>query len=233
MKIYGAVVLSCLLSIGCAFQRDEVNEPVPIINTTNLRPLAGEFVVTISGAKTSVNSARIVRTPEAVEWIYRASNTSELWTKTSNDLWYYSKVFHVDRQVIEYSPVDINLLGIHQQWQQLAINPTILQALTKIKTAPDFRGWHSVIYKGVVEGITYEVLWLPQLSLAARVSAQQGKQKTLTEISALFVNEKSLFTFSDISRYRIIEYPDLGDMERDPFVMKIQHELLNHHGHSH
>lgn len=233
MKIYGAVILSCLLSIGCAFQRDEINEPVPIINTQNLPPLAAEFITTISGDNPTVNSTRIVRTTEAVEWIYRASNTSELWAKTSNDLWYYSKVFHADRQVIEYSPVDINLLGIHQQWQQFAINPTILQALTKIKAAPDFRGWQSVIYKGAVEGITYDVLWLPQLSLAARVSAQQGKQKTVTEISELFVNERPPFTFSGISRYRIIEYPDLGDMERDPFVMKIQHELLNHHGYSH
>ena len=233
MKNYCAVILCCLLGIGCTFHCDELSEPVPIINTQNLPPLAAEFVTTISGDDSTVNSARIVRTASTVEWIYLTSNTSELWTKTSNDLWFYSKVFHADRQVIEYSPVDINLLGIQQQWQQLAINPDILHAATSTKPAADFRGWQSVIYTSEVEGITYEVLWLPQLSIAARVIAKQGKQKTVTEIRTLYVNQQAPFTFSDITHYRTIEYTDLGDMERDPFVMKIQHELLDHHGHLH
>lgn len=233
MKNYCAVILCCLLGFGCTFNCDELSEPVPIINTQNLPPLAAEFVTTISGDDSTVNSARIVRTASAVEWIYLTTNTSELWTKTSNDLWFYSKIFHADRQVIEYSPVDINLLGIHQQWQQLAINPNILHAATSTKPAADFRGWQSVIYTGEVEGITYEVLWLPQLSIAARVIAKQGKQKTVTEIRALYANQQAPFTFSDITHYRTIEYTDLGDMERDSFVMKIQHELLDHHGHLH
>lgn len=233
MKNYCAIILCCLLGIGCTFQGDELREPVPIINTQNLPPLAAEFVTTISGDDSTVNSARIVRTASTVEWIYLTSNTSELWTKTSNDLWFYSKVFHADRQVIEYSPVDINLLGIQQQWQQLAINPDILHAAISTKPAADFRGWQSVIYTGEVEGITYEVLWLPQLSIAARVIAKQGKQKTVTEIRTLYVNQRAPFTFSDITHYRTIEYTDLGDMERDSFVMKIQHELLDHHGHLH
>lgn len=37
----------------------------------------------------------------------------------------------------------------------------------------------------------------------------------------------------NISRYRFIEYSDLGDMERDPFVIKVQHSLLGAHEHSH
>lgn len=231
MKNYCAIILCCLLGIGCTFHCDELTEPVPIINPQNLPPLAAEFVTTISGDNASVNSARLVRTTEAVEWLYLTSNTSELWTKTSNDLWFYSKVFHADRQVIEYSPVDLNLLGIHQQWQQFAINPDILKFATSTKPAADFRGWQSVIYTGEQEGTTYEVLWLPQLSIAARVIAKHGKQKTVTEIRELFVNQQTPFTFSDITHYRTIEYTDLGDMERDPFVMKIQHELLDHHGH--
>lgn len=233
MKNYCAVILCCLLGIGCTFHGDELSEPVPIINTQNLPPLAAEFVTTISGDDSTANSARIVRTANAVEWIYLTTNTSELWTKTSNDLWFYSKVFHADRQVIEYSPVDINLLGIQQQWQQLAINPDILHAAISTKPAADFRGWQSVIYTSEVEGITYEVLWLPQLSIAARVIAKQGKQKTVTEICALYANQQAPLTFSDITHYRTIEYTDLGDMERDSFVMKIQHELLDHHGHLH
>jgi hypothetical protein len=233
MKKYICLLLLCTLNLSCAVQRDKFNQPAPIINTNNLPPLAAEFVTTISGDNPAVNSARIVRTASAVEWIYLASNTSELWTKTSNDLWFYSKIFHTDHQVIEYSPVDINLLGIYQQWQHLAINPDILRAATNTKTAADFRGWQGVIYSGELDGISYEVLWLPQLSIAARVIAKQGKQKTVTEIHALYVNQQAPFSFSDITHYRTIEYTDLGDMERDPFVMKIQHELLDHHGHLH
>ena len=227
-----ALVIACV-NLGCTFHCDELSEPLPASNTHKLPPLAAEFVTTVSGGDPAKTIARLVRRADAVEWRYLANNTGELWTKTSKDLWFYHKIFHADRQVIEYSPVDINLLGIHQQWQQLAINPDILHAATSTKPAADFRGWQGVIYTGEVEGITYEVLWLPQLSIAARVIAKQGKQKTVTEIRMLYINQQAPFTFSDITHYRTIEYTDLGDMERDPFVMKVQHELLDHHGHLH
>lgn len=232
MKFY-CVLFLCLLSVGCALQSDELSEPLPLnVSTKNLSPLVAEFVTTTSG-NTVVNRAKLVRSIGVIEWFYLASNTGERWTKTTNDLWFYSKIFHADRQVIEYSPVDLNMLGIHQQWQAFAINPDILHALTPIRHAPDFHGWQSVLYAGEVNGVAYEVLWLPQVSLAARVTAIQGKQKTMTEMVRLYLNKNAPFSLSNTSRYRTIEYTDLGDMERDPFVLKIQHELLDHHGHSH
>ncbi|HEX7762400.1 MAG TPA: hypothetical protein VF433_02135 [Cellvibrio sp.] len=232
MKIY-CVLFLCLLSVGCAFQSDELTESLPLnVNTKTLPPLVAEFVTTTSGS-TVVKRAKLVRSVGVIEWFYLANNTGERWIKTTNDLWFYSKIFHTDRQIIEYSPVDLNLLGIHQQWQAFAINPDILHALTPIRHAPDFHGWQSVLYAGEVNGVIYEILWLPQVSLAARVTAIQGKQKTMTEAARLHVNENAPISLSDTSRYRTIEYTDLGDMERDPFVLKIQHELLDHHGHSH
>ncbi|AQT60459.1 hypothetical protein B0D95_10415 [Cellvibrio sp. PSBB023] len=233
MKFYCVLLLACLLSAGCALQSGELGEPLPLnVNTKNLPPLAAEFVTTIS-SDTIVNRARLVRSASAVEWFYLANNTGERWTKTTNDLWFYSKIFHADRQVIEYSPIDLNLLGIHQQWQVFAINPDILRVLTPIKYASDFHGWKSVLYAGEVNGVFYEVLWLPQISLAARVTTILGKQKTTTEVARLYVNENAPFSLNDTKRYRTIEYTDLGDMERDPFVLKIQHEMFDHHGHSH
>lgn len=227
-----ALVIACV-NLGCTFHCDELSEPLPASNTHKLPPLAAEFVTTVSGGDPAKTIARLVRSADAVEWRYLANNTGELWTKTSKDLWFYHKIFHADRQVIEYSPVDINLLGMHQQWQYFAINPNLLQALTYSKTAENFHGFLAIIYSGEKSGIHYEVLWLPQLSLAARISATQANQKTITEIRTLHVNQHAPFTFSDITGYRTIEYTDLGDMERDPFVMKIQHELLDHHGHLH
>jgi hypothetical protein len=38
---------------------------------------------------------------------------------------------------------------------------------------------------------------------------------------------------TDITQYRIIEYSDLGDMERDPFVMKVLNQIPGGHSHSH
>ncbi len=231
MKSHYALLLCCALNMGCTFYCDELSAPVPVTDTKNLPSLAAEFITTNSGDNSSENIARLVRTAEAVEWHYLANNSSELWTKTSKDLWFYHKVFHTDRQVIEYSPVDINVLGMHQQWQYFAINPDILQALTHSKPSANFQGWLAIIYSGEKSGTHYEVLWLPQLSLAARISATQGNQRTITEIRTLQVNQQAPFTFSDITQYRTIEYTDLGDMERDPFVMKIQRELLEQHGH--
>lgn len=232
MKSFWVVLFIAGVNLSCAFHCDELNEPVPVTNTNNLPPLAAEFVTTTTGDNSTPHIAQLVRSGDAVEWHYLANNTSELWKKTTNNLWFYHKIFHTDRQVIEYSPVDMNLLGMHQQWQYFAINPAILPALTHSNAAENFHGFLAILYSGEQSGINYEVLWLPQLSLAARITATQGKQKTITAIRALYVNQQAPFTFSDITQYRTIEYTDLGDMERDPFVMKIQHELLEH-GHSH
>jgi hypothetical protein len=61
-------------------------------------------------------------------------------------------------------------------------------------------------------------------------------EKGVTRVTEL---KQPLLTLDDskapqnISRYRFIEYSDLGDMERDPFVIKVQHSLLGAHEHSH
>lgn len=236
MKYSIALILFVSLCVGCANNRTKGVAHFQPVDIKTLQPLVVEFTTSISSAKkvVSVNRWRLMRTVDQVELLNLTNKTSELWSKTSNDLWFYSKIFHDDRQVVEYSPVDLNLLGVKYQWQSLAliIDPEILSALTENKKAKPFYGWNRVVYSGKVANTHYEVHWLPELSIAGRVKITDGDAMQLTELGQPVVGESS-WPLSDISRYRIIEYTDLGDMERDPFVLKIQHQLIEHHGHSH
>ena len=178
---------------------------------------------------------RLSRASGSVELLNLDSNTSEIWNETSNNLWFYKKVFHDDQQIIEYSPIDLNMLGVQPQWLSLAlaINPTVLSAMGAGKSVKPIYGWKAEKYKGQVRGATYEIIWLPELAIAARVKCTEAGITTITEMQKPFLMPESPWQITDINNYRLLDYSDLGDMERDPFVMKIQGNILGGHDHKH
>lgn len=207
------------------------------VKTNQLINMTAQFTTSTTHAGTATADAhwRLLRESGRVELLHLNSNTSEIWNETSNDLWFYQKVFHNDQQVIEYSPVDLNVLGMQPQWLSLAlaINPKVLSAMGSGKPGKPLYGWKTEKYKGQVKGATYEILWLPELAIAARVKCTEGKAITVTEMQKPFLMTESPWQTMDISRYRFIDYSDLGDMERDPFVIKIQGDILGGHDHQH
>lgn len=88
-------------------------------------------------------------------------------------------------------------------------------------------------YRGTIDHVVDEVDWLPELALATRVKMVEKDVTRVTELKQPLLTSDNTKAPQNVSRYRLIEYSDLGDMERDPFVMKVQHSLLGTHDHSH
>lgn len=207
------------------------------INSQVLKPIAAEFETTsTSPGQAPVTSAwRIQRDSQRVELARLDSHISEVWSRTSQNLWFYQKVFAQDQHVIEYSPSDLAALGIQPQWLPLAlaIDPKVLEALGTAKSSKPLFGFETQRFKGELHGASYDVIWIPELALAARVKYSKDGMSSVTEVKKPYELAQAPWSPVDTSRYRLIDYSDLGDMERDPFVMKVQSQLPGGHVHAH
>lgn len=237
MKKQFLFLLFAFLSLaGCTTQQTSQSGATQNPVATSLSTVNAEFTTRIygNGSETLIHS-HLWRSPTRVEWLDISTNTSEIWTKTSQNLWFYSKAFHADQQLIEYSPVDLNLLQVAPAWQSFAaaINPALLQKLPKTRELSSLGGMNRIQYRGTIDQVTYEIDWLPELALATRVKTVEKGVTRVTELKQPLLTSDDSKAPQNISRYRFIEYSDLGDMERDPFVIKVQHSLLGAHEHSH
>lgn len=230
--------------MGCATQPESLSTSHPPVDPKNVLPLAAEFTTSVSTNERhakhvpTITHWRLLRAKGQIEVINLDSNSSEIWRQTSQDLWFYLKAFHQEQQVIEYTPVDLKVLEVKPQWSSLAlgINPDLLKTITATqpgKAGKPVHGWQTLIYKSHIGETSYEVHWLPQLAVAARVKNVTHGVTTVTAINQPFLLASAPWKPSDISGYRLIEYADLGDMERDPFVIKVQHQLLGAGQHAH
>ncbi|MGV8836880.1 hypothetical protein, partial [Cellvibrio sp.] len=180
---------------------------------TSLSTVNAEFTTRVYGTGSdALTHGHLWRSPTRVEWLDITTNTSEIWTKTSQNLWFYSKAFHADQQVIEYSPVDLNLLQVAPAWQSFAaaINPALLQKLPKTREISPLGDMNRIQYRGTIDQVTYEVDWLPELALATRVKTVEKGVTRVTELKQPLLTSDDSKAPQNISRYRFIEYSDLG-----------------------
>lgn len=222
--------------IGCSTTPNTLTQYQPV-NPQQLKPIAAEFVTTATakGHSPVTNRWRIQRDSQRVELVRVDSQISEVWSRTSQDLWFYQKVFSEDKQVIEYSPSDLFALGVQPQWLPiaLAVDPKVLESLGHGKPGKTVHGFHTQQFKGKYQGADYEVTWIPELTLAARVKYSKDDMSSITDVKMPYPLADSPWALVDTRRYRLIDYSDLGDMERDPFVMKVQSQIPGGHSHSH
>lgn len=222
--------------IGCSTTPNTLTHYQPV-NPQQLRPIAAEFVTTtsIKGHSPVTNIWRIQRDSQRVELVRLDSQIGEIWSKTSQDLWFYQKAFSEDKQVIEYSPSDLAALGVQPQWLPiaLAVDPKVLESLGNGKQGKTIHGFKTQRFKGKFQDAHYEITWIPELALAALVKYSKDEMSSVTEVKIPYPLAESPWTPLDVGRYRLIDYSDLGDMERDPFVVKAQSQLPGGHSHAH
>lgn len=173
------------------------------------------------------------RTAQRVEVSIPRQHTGEVWLKDGKTL-FYQKVFHADHKIVEYQSADLDALNVAVNWHtnQLMIDPLVLQQL-KVVDERWIDVHPALELAGTIAGIEYQVIWLVDLNapyrLEKRDQAGNSELTTLQEIHA----EATALTAPDSRSYEIIDYADLGDRERDPFVLKVQGHLVGGQWHSH
>lgn len=225
------VILVTVLA-SCASTR-----PVPPLEITGaLIPVAAEYVTTRTGhdgEKDTEVHWRFFRTENRIDIDNMQAHTGEVWLRDGKTI-QMRQLFHDDRKGVEYLMDDFSVLGMKPSWDReaLLVDPHTLQQLPETG-AYWLAGQPVRRYQGEVNGQQLEIIWRVDSNVPQSITRLHGAEKEATRLLAVYPLAQSPWQYNNGDNYELIDYTDLGDRERDPFVLKIQSQLpggdVHHH----
>ncbi len=174
--------------------------------------------------------ARPCQTPESRQWLFwrdanrveirdAANALGELWRRDARGRVAYTYLEPAHQRGIEYSATDLKIIDYHRPWPALAgiVAPAELEKLAPAGEA-EVLGRRALVYRGRLGNGQVEILWLPDLKLAARVTHSTSDRRTVHELQAFLTDQDALSATTDaqLAEYRLVDFADLGDMETSP-----------------
>lgn len=160
----------------------------------------------------------------------------EIWRRDGQGRINFTYVEPAHKRGIEYTPTDLKLLGNERAWSKLAsiVSPADLEKLTA-GGETEILGHKALRYQGIMDKRTVEVIWIPSLQLAARVSHTYADRQVTTELQAFMNDEKGIDAISDqeLKSYQLIDYADVGDNETNPAMAWLKRSAAPGHEHHH
>ena len=153
----------------------------------------------------------------------KLTHITDMWHKTSADTLALVRYFDQDKRGIEYQPNDVKYTNKDNHWQNnyQLISDSELKSMTLEKTTGE--ACEKVeTYSSVKNGQKLTIDWLPEQKLIKHYQANHGNitetwQLTSVESSPAIVNQ----AFHSRDEYKTTDYIDIGDMESDPFLIKM------------
>ena len=183
--------------------------------------------------ETSVVNWHLFRQQNRIDIDNITAHTGETWLRNGKTL-VMRQLFHDDRKGVEYLMDDFAVLGMQPSWQQQALlfDPQVLQQLPEVGT--EWVDGHPVRrYRGTVDGQQFDVQWLVDLNMPYAIVRTHADEQEVTQLQAVYPLAQSPWQYNNGEDYELIDYADLGDRERDPFVLKIQSQLPGGNVHHH
>ena len=174
------------------------------------------------------------RSAQRIEVSIPRQQTGEAWLKDGHTF-FYQKLFHADHKMVEYQREDLSALNVDVDWRtnQLMIDPRVLAQL-KVTDERWIDGHPALELEGTIDRIEYEVVWLVDLNIPWQLTKQDDAgNREHTRLQEVHTDAAAALVAPNSSDYEAIDYADLGDRERDPFVLKIQNHLVGGHVHTH
>lgn len=212
-----------LLLVACA---QPAVQPSLIEITQPLPPLAVEFetVVDQTASDGEVRQAshrwRFWRDHDYVETHNLDDDSGEVWRLAGNGDIAYQRLFHSQRQLIDYLPGDLKALNAVPDWKALTslLNPVMLGELRGGDVA-DILDLEARRYQS--QDQTVRVLWLPEQQLPALIETRKPGLRTVTRIQSIFSLSHSPWPYQRSSSYGVTDFADIGDKESDAFIQSI------------
>jgi hypothetical protein len=211
--------------------------PVPQLDLAQSPPpVAAEFRTTVKSAPGSKSSAqwRFWRSHDRIQRENPAAQSGDLWVRDAKTL-FHTRLYHADRRGIEYRNEDLQILNATPDWTALAtlLDPRLIRALRERES-----GWRDDYpyrrYTGTVGDVAWDITVRTDLMLPTRVERRGADRQTETvELLRSFEFGRAPWQPVSSADYVILDYADLGDHERDPFVMRVQAEEGGGHLHGH
>lgn len=223
--------LGLLCGAAQADQSLEATACVYLIDTSSAQKLAGTDVEHPTTPWYFWRSGNRVETRDA------HGENGEVWESNLRGQISYTKLFHPAEKAIDYTPGDLGALAINADWNQIKsiIDPKLLGTHLKRSGEQIVDGQRAERYAGAIDGVSTEVLWLPEMKLPARIEKTRGGVTVslrMAECKPLASAPWAMTSEARMQSYQHLDYADLGDMENDPFVKNVVgHNAGAHHGH--
>ena len=209
---------------------------VPPLDTSGGWPaVAAEYRSTVSaeGAMPVARTWRYWRDADCIERENVAAGTGERWDRDGRTL-FLTRLYHADRKGIEYRSDDLEILNATPAWAQLAllVDPAVLAGLAEVDA-----GWRDGVpvrhYAGNFDGARWDVKVRTDLMLPIEVRVERGTATETVELLSAVPRERAPFEPTQATGYEIIDFADIGDRERDPFVIRVTAAEGYEHGYAH
>lgn len=183
-------------------------EPLKINALNDLPDVAIEFETTVIEAdeKAQLHRWKFWRNQSRIETHNLSDNSGEIWTKSPNGRIEYERVFHDQKQIIDYRDSDLAAIRETPNWLAMATLLTPAEALNT----------------------NSEITWLPENQIPTLIHRHENGHSIITKM----VNLKTDAPLKT-SDYRHIDFADIGDKESDPFIQSILPKLKGGHHHEH
>ncbi len=162
-----------------------------------------------------------------------ASQQGEIWSRDQQGDISHSRLFVQDKKIIEYTNGELKTLNKVPNWQRLATIFDTKQIAKLNKTGEKgVLGQQAQLLEGKINGQQTVVWWLPSLQIPAYIQQGEGSAQTRMVLKELYQTTPTHWDWVNtalLSTYSTIDASDLGDMESDPFVKKIQNAEGHHH----
>jgi hypothetical protein len=223
--------LLCAGLVGCASTSPPAIEPLA---DAVLPPVAAQFRTTVTrGRETSSSEWRYWRTANSVQREDLAEHTGDLWQHDGATL-FHTLLFHEDRRGIEFEQVDLQMTGVDTSWAKQAhiVSPDLLHQLRVVKS-----GWSDKVsyrdYAGVIGDVRWKVRMRTDLAVPIRVEQRTAHESLRVDLVEAHTVAAAPWQPTSSVGYGMVDFADLGDHERDPFVIRVQAQLGVGHGHAH
>jgi hypothetical protein len=147
----------------------------------------------------------------------------EVWHRDAHGRVSFERVFHTDRQAVDYSTGELATLGVQADWAALAglVDVRELAAL-KLVSRSGSGARQTLRLQGQLHGDRILVDWLPALQLPARIDRQNKAGRTrLTLLQHASTAPASWPQPGQRSAdYLRFDAADFGDMDHQPVVRK-------------
>jgi hypothetical protein len=205
-------------------------------------PLTAEYTLRTQDAAGKWSAPLTVRfIRSASRLVIEQRDFAESWRRVDNGF-EFERVFHADRRTVEYTPGELRTLGIAPDWALLrsALDRGTIDGLT---VATRGKGAHGDIVRYRSSGKKADAVrldWLSAQQLPERLERIQGRTRSDMKLVRITPLDEAALAALDAraDSYLRIDASDFGDMETDPFVLKVSRlDVLRgwrgSHGHAH
>lgn len=189
------------------------------IQAAPYKEVAARFVTTtcaIPCDKPQQGSWYFWRSENRVEIRDGSNDVGEIWRRDGKGRLSFVYVEPMHKRGIEYNASDLRIINHTRPWDRLAsiVSPDELKNLTLVEETQTL-GHKAQRYSGKIDKRTVEVVWVPYLQLATKVTNTYPDRQVTTELKSFLTKQDAVTATTEdrLASYSLVDFADLGDME--------------------